>query len=74
MATDQVVSFKTALWFWMEHAHWDFASGNGFGASIRAVNKIECDNGNAAAVTSRVSYYTDYCRQFGVQPGGNLRC
>ncbi|KAI3700811.1 hypothetical protein L2E82_45449 [Cichorium intybus] len=74
VATDQVVSFKTALWFWMERVHWDFASGNGFGATIRAVNKIECDGGNGGAVSSRVTFYTDYCRQFGVPTGGNLRC
>lgn len=74
VATDRVVSFKTALWFWMEHAHWDFASGKGFGASIRVINSIECDGANPEAVSSRVKYYTDYCKQFGVATGNNLRC
>ncbi|KAM0030582.1 putative chitinase [Helianthus debilis subsp. tardiflorus] len=74
VATDPVVSFKTALWFWMENVHWDFASGKGFGATIRAINGGECDGGNRAAMNSRVKYYTDYCRQFGVPTGNNLMC
>ncbi|KAJ0823882.1 putative chitinase [Helianthus annuus] len=74
VATDPVVSFKTALWFWMENVHWDFASGKGFGATIRAINGGECGGGNRAAMNSRVKYYTDYCRQFGVPTGNNLMC
>ncbi|KAK9058986.1 hypothetical protein SSX86_021604 [Deinandra increscens subsp. villosa] len=74
VATDPVVSFKTALWFWMEYAHWDFASGKGFGTTIRAVNEVECDGGNRAAMSSRVKYYTDYCNQLGVPAGDNLMC
>nr|XP_043627981.1 endochitinase EP3-like [Erigeron canadensis] len=74
VATNPVVSFKTALWFWMDKAHWDFASGKGFGASIRAINGVECGGGNPGAVSARVTHYTDYCKQFGVAPGNNLRC
>ncbi|KAI3693159.1 hypothetical protein L6452_32990 [Arctium lappa] len=74
VAKDQVVSFKTALWFWMDKCHWDFASGKGFSATIRAINQKECDNGNPGAVTSRIGYYRDYCNQFGVETGTNLRC
>nr|XP_043627978.1 endochitinase EP3-like [Erigeron canadensis] len=74
VATDPVVSFKTALWYWMENVHWDFASGKGFGASIRAINGMECDGGNPATVSSRVKYYTEYCRQLCVPTGDNLRC
>ncbi|XP_024995905.1 endochitinase EP3-like [Cynara cardunculus var. scolymus] len=74
VARDPVVSFKTALWYWMENVHWDFASGNGFGATIRAINAVECDGGNPNTVNSRVSYYTDYCKQLGVGTGNNLRC
>ncbi|KVH91269.1 chitinase 6-like [Cynara cardunculus var. scolymus] len=74
VAKDPVVSFKTALWYWMENAHWDFASGNGFGATIRAINRVECDGGDPKTVSSRVSYYTDYCKQLGVGTGNNLRC
>ena len=46
VARDPVVSFKTALWFWMENCHWDFASGKGFGATTRAINGKECGRGN----------------------------
>ncbi|XP_024996022.1 chitinase 6-like [Cynara cardunculus var. scolymus] len=74
VARDPVVSFKTALWFWMENCHWDFASGKGFGATIRAINGKECGRGNPRAVTSRVTYYIAYCKQFGVKTGNQLRC
>ncbi|KAL4582770.1 hypothetical protein LXL04_007329 [Taraxacum kok-saghyz] len=71
VANDPMISFKTALWFWMGNVHSDFASGKGFGATIRAINGGECNGGNGDAVRSRVNYYTDYCRQFGVSTGGN---
>ncbi|KAI3693158.1 hypothetical protein L6452_32989 [Arctium lappa] len=74
VARDPVISFKTALWYWMEKAHWDFASGKGFGATIQAINGLECNGGNPNTVSSRVSYYVDYCKQFGVGTGNNLRC
>ncbi|XP_023770545.1 endochitinase EP3 [Lactuca sativa] len=74
VATNRVVSFKTALWFWMENVHWDFASGKGFGATIEAINGNECKGKNRAAVRSRVTYYINYCKQFGVATGRNLWC
>nr|XP_043627980.1 endochitinase EP3-like [Erigeron canadensis] len=74
VATNQLVSFKTALWFWMDKAHWDFVSGKGFGATIGVINGVECDDGNPGAVSARVTYYTDYCKQFGVATGDKLSC
>ncbi|KAL1544664.1 Endochitinase ep3 [Salvia divinorum] len=75
VATDRVISFRTALWFWMNNCHDLIISGQGFGATIRAINgRLECDVGNAATVTARVGYYTDYCNQLQVDPGTNLRC
>ncbi|KVH91273.1 endochitinase EP3-like [Cynara cardunculus var. scolymus] len=74
VARDPVISFKTALWFWMNRVHQDFASGKGFGATIRVVNGMECNGGNPSTVNARVRYYTDYCNQFGVETGPNLRC
>ncbi|KAK1424729.1 hypothetical protein QVD17_20067 [Tagetes erecta] len=74
VARDPVVSFKTALWFWMENVHWDFASGKGFGATIKAISGNECNGKNRAGVSSRVAYYIAYCKQFGVPPGKKLRC
>ncbi|XP_034680144.1 endochitinase EP3-like [Vitis riparia] len=72
VANDPVVSFKTAFWFWMNNVH--SIIGQGFGATIRAINSMECGGGNTAAVNARIGYYTDYCNQFGVSTGGNLSC
>ncbi|KAK9049846.1 hypothetical protein SSX86_031185 [Deinandra increscens subsp. villosa] len=74
VATDPVISFRTALWFWMNNVHSIILSDQGFGATIRAINGMECDGGNAATVSSRVQYFTQYCDQLGVAPGDNLRC
>ncbi|KAI4310754.1 hypothetical protein MLD38_035705 [Melastoma candidum] len=73
VATDPVISFKTSFWFWMNNVHPIITSGQGFGATIRAVNSIECGGGNAAA-QARIQLYTQYCQQLGVSPGGNLNC
>ncbi|KAG6726837.1 hypothetical protein I3842_02G100000 [Carya illinoinensis] len=73
VATDPVISFKTALWFWMINVHQ--VLNQGFGATIRAINgAIECNGGNSGAVQSRIQYYTQYCNQLGVAPGDNLSC
>ncbi|CAH9132128.1 unnamed protein product [Cuscuta epithymum] len=76
VATNSVVSFKTALWFWMNNCHSIIITGQGFGPTIRAINgKLECDGANPQTVTKRVGYYTQYCQQLGVDPGTtNLRC
>ncbi|XP_027149796.1 endochitinase EP3-like [Coffea eugenioides] len=75
VATDNVISFKTALWFWMNNCHDLITSGQGFGATIRAVNgQLECDGANPDTVSARVEYYAEYCNQLGVDPGDNLRC
>ncbi|WOL12766.1 hypothetical protein Cni_G21534 [Canna indica] len=75
VANDVVVSFKTGLWFWMNNCHSLITSGQGFGATIRAINgALECDGKNPATVNARVGYYKDYCSQFGVDPGNNLTC
>ncbi|KAM7460933.1 hypothetical protein LguiA_029054 [Lonicera macranthoides] len=75
VSSNVVVAFKTALWFWMENVHKIITSGQGFGKTIRAFNGgRECNGGSSGTVTARVSFYTDYCRQFGISPGNNLRC
>ncbi|CAI9108584.1 OLC1v1008228C2 [Oldenlandia corymbosa var. corymbosa] len=74
VAQDNVISFKTGLWFWMNNCH-SVINSQGFGATIQAINgAIECSGGNTAAVNARVGYYTDYCNQLGVNPGPNLYC
>ncbi|KAB1213081.1 Chitinase 5 [Morella rubra] len=65
VGTDPIISFKTALWFWMNNVHQVVIQE--FGATIRAINgAVECNGGNSAAVQSRIQYYTQYCNQFGV--------
>nr|CAB3484976.1 unnamed protein product [Digitaria exilis] len=73
VAQDPVISFKTALWFWMNNVHGVLPQG--FGATIRVINgALECNGKNPAIVNARVGYYKDYCKQFGVDPGSNLTC
>ena len=73
VASDPVVSFKTALWYWVNFVQ--PVIGQGFGTTIRAINgALECDGANQATVNARVEYYTEYCNQLGVTPGDNLTC
>ncbi|KAK3029639.1 hypothetical protein RJ639_037956 [Escallonia herrerae] len=73
VASDVLVSFKASLWFWMNNVH--SVIGQGFGATIRAINgQLEYNGADPGTVTTRVGYYTDYCDQLGVAPGDNLRC
>lgn len=73
VANDPVISFRTALWYWMEHVH--SVLSQGFGATIQAINgALECNGNNPETVQSRVRYYTQYCQQLGVDPGDNLTC
>ncbi|KAI6695989.1 hypothetical protein NL676_023699 [Syzygium grande] len=74
VAKDVVVSFKTAFWFWMTNVHSLITSGQGFGATIKAVNGGDCGGGKSRGVQARVQYYIDYCNQFDVSPGDNLTC
>ncbi|CAI9770875.1 unnamed protein product [Fraxinus pennsylvanica] len=75
VATDQVVSFKTALWYWMNNCHDIITSGQGFGATIRAINgPRECDGVDPDKVNTRIEYYKSYCNQLQVDPGNNLAC
>lgn len=68
VGTDPVVSFKTALWFWMESVH--SVMEQGFGATIRAISSYECDGGNNVAAGARWSYYEHFCTLFGVSTTG----
>ncbi|KAJ6744919.1 ENDOCHITINASE EP3-LIKE [Salix purpurea] len=72
VSRDAVVSFKTALWFWMNRVR--PVVSQGFGATIRAINGNECNGGNSGAVQARVRYYRDYCGQLGVSTENNLSC
>ena len=72
VASDPLVSFKSALWFWKENVRSVLSSG--FGATIRKINGGECGGNAADTVQARVDLYTGYCNQFGVAPGYNLYC
>ncbi|XWS13152.1 hypothetical protein CRYUN_Cryun36dG0012900 [Craigia yunnanensis] len=73
VATDPVISFKTVLWYWVNSVQ--PVIGQGFGATIRAINgAIECDGRNPATVQARINYYTEYCNQLAVAPGDNQTC
>ncbi|KAJ8534710.1 hypothetical protein K7X08_016438 [Anisodus acutangulus] len=75
VARDSLIAFKTALWYWMNTCHPLFTSGQGFGATIRAINgPLECNGGNPEPVARRVQYYVEYCQQLGVDTGNNLTC
>ena len=69
VANDSVVSFKTALWFWMNNVH--SVVDQGFGATIKAINVMECSGGNNVAAKARVSFYQEYCNQLGVSTSDN---
>ncbi|CAA6656079.1 unnamed protein product [Spirodela intermedia] len=73
VTSDPVVSFKTALWFWMtpQSRRWtpsaaDVAAGRlpGYG----------CGHGSDNRVADRIGFYNRYCNIFGVSPGVNVDC
>ncbi|ESQ43553.1 hypothetical protein EUTSA_v10014413mg [Eutrema salsugineum] len=72
VGSNPTVGFKTSLRFWMNSVR--PVLNQGFGATIRAINGMECDGGNTGAVNERIMYYRDYCGQLGVDPGSNLSC
>ncbi|XP_031474786.1 endochitinase EP3-like [Nymphaea colorata] len=73
VANNVDTSFKAALWYWMTNVH--SVMGQGFGATIRAINgALECNGQNTAQMQARVGYYTAYCQQLGVSTGDNLTC
>nr|WMZ41542.1 chitinase [Linum usitatissimum] len=72
VARDPVLAWRTALWFWMTNVR--AVLPQGFGATIRKINSMECNGGNTPAVNARVSYYTQYCQQLGIGVDANARC
>ncbi len=82
VATDGLIAWKTAIWFWMNSApagttpHGAMVSGGGFGETTRAINgDLECDGGpSSSAQQWRVQFYTEFCNLLGVDPGPNLNC
>jgi len=72
---DATISFKTAVWFWMNSdSHSAITSAQSFGGTINAINRVECNGGNKPEVNERVNYYLQFCSQLGVDPGTNISC
>ncbi|XP_026421284.1 endochitinase EP3-like [Papaver somniferum] len=74
VSSNAVIAFKTGFWFWMNNVHSIITSNKGFGATIRAINGMECKGGNTGAVQARIKYFREYCDKLGVSPGKNLSC
>ncbi|CAL9217362.1 unnamed protein product [Arabidopsis halleri] len=68
VVSNPTVAFRTSLWFWMKSVR--PVMNQGFGATIKAINSLAWNGGNASAVTSRVEYYKNYCKKLSVDPGG----
>ncbi|CAN8232540.1 unnamed protein product [Cochlearia groenlandica] len=64
--------FKTSMFFWMNSVR--PVLNQGFGATIKTINEMECKGGDSGAVNERIRYYREYCGQLGVDPGSNLSC
>ena len=71
VSQDGQLTWKAALWYWMEpsNAHKAFLNG-GFGDTIKAINgALECGGGNPAQVASRRQRFQNFCAALGVSPG-----
>jgi hypothetical protein len=55
-------------------SHGAITGNQGFGATIRAINSIECNGGKTAEMQDRVTLYQRFASILGVSPGGNLTC
>ena len=81
VSTNAAISWETGLWYWFTGtgngsvtSHQAMVNGNGFGATIRAINDIECNGGYPAEMQDRVNDYENFASILGVSPGSNLTC
>jgi predicted chitinase len=86
VATDGVVTWETALWYWMTQSgnagvtpHNAMVNGSNFGQTINAINGgIECGQAPGSIgyqeMQDRVSLYTQFTNLFGVSTGGTTGC
>ncbi|XP_075666822.1 chitinase 9-like [Castanea sativa] len=77
VATDIVISLKTAIWFWKTPQ--DISAGQvpvpGSGAITNIVNGgLECGRGHDDRVASRIRFYKKYCDIMGLSYGNNSDC
>jgi len=79
---DSAVAWKTGLWYWFTGtgagnvtSHNAMVNGNGFGATIRAINGgLECDGKGTGGMQDRVNNYNHIVGVLGVPAGNNLYC
>ncbi|GAX42880.1 hypothetical protein NIES4075_38850 [Tolypothrix sp. NIES-4075] len=81
VSRDSVISFTTALWFWMtpqspKSSCHNAISQSGFGMTINIINGgIECGKGQVTQQAQhRIQLYQQFTRMLGVSPGENLSC
>lgn len=81
VSTDSVISFTTALWFWMtpqspKPSCHDAIGTSGFGMTINIINGgIECGKGQVTPQAQhRIELYQQFAAKLGVTPGENLSC
>jgi predicted chitinase len=75
VATDAVVGWKVALWYWNIHSNpgagspgvcHDAMNQSNFGQTTRIINGgVEC-NGDSASSCQRAAYYVRFCKAFGL--------
>ncbi|XVF81385.1 hypothetical protein PTKIN_Ptkin15bG0150800 [Pterospermum kingtungense] len=59
-ANDPLTSFKASMSFWMNNVAENMTQG--FGATIRVINSMECDSAQRDKVESQVNFYKTYCQ------------
>jgi len=72
VSENSTISFQTAIWLWTNgsKSHTAIVSGQGFAATVKALNSSACNDD--AKLKSMVANYKAYCNYFGVDPGSNL--
>ena len=80
VSTDSIISFMTALWFWMtpqspKPSCHEAIRTSGFGKTIYIINGgIECKKPPTEAALHRIQLYNQFTERLGVTPGENLSC
>jgi predicted chitinase len=84
VSTDGIITWKTALWYWMNHGKdWDPPKANvhddfiniGFGQTTRDINGgLECDGHNPAQMQDRANIYTTFLSNLGVSDTRTKTC
>jgi chitodextrinase len=83
VARDPKIAMMTGFWYWTKGRgpggptpHEAMTNGAGFGATIRAINSIECgvNSPYRQKMLNRITRYKSYTQLLGVAPGGNLEC